>query len=129
MNDSLYNVGSRKAKSVRTVAYQIYEISNLQFLLYRYLEESPNCAYISNIHHWLFICMNNRHIHLFDFLIKIKIGISAPLSLSIFLYPHPSIQKVLIYKKSSEKALNVCCYKNWIGCSGICEWWDPQRFC
>ena len=29
--------------------------------------------------------------------------------------PHPSIQKVLIYNESSENALNVCGYKNWIG--------------
>ena len=38
----------------------------------------------------------------------------AHLSSSIFLYPHPSIQKVLIYTESSENALNVCGYKNWI---------------
>ena len=61
--------------------------------------------------------------YLFSFLIKlhVKIGIFAHLSLSIFLYPHPSIQKVLIYKESSEKALNVYGYKNWIGGWGVCE--------
>ena len=37
--------------------------------------------------------------------------------------PHPSIQKVLIYKEFSENALNVCGYKNWIGGWGVCELW------
>ena len=80
--------------------------------------------YVPTIHRLKLIFMNNRHIHLSNFLIKLKIGIFAHLSLtSIFLYPHPSIQKVLIYKKSSENALNVCGYKNWIKVWGVCELW------
>ena len=64
--------------------------------------------------------MNNGYIHLFNFLIQLKIGIFTHLLMSIFLYPHPSIQKVLIYKESSEKALNVCDYKNWSVCE-LCK--------
>ena len=63
--------------------------------------------------------MNNRHIHVLYFLIKLKINFFADLSASIFLYPHLSIQKILIYKESS--ALNVCGYTNWIGGLGVCE--------
>ena len=45
------------------------------------------------------------------------------ISMSLFIYPHPSIQKVLIYKESSENVLHVCVYKNWIGGCGVCELW------
>ena len=41
--------------------------------------------------------------------------------MSIFLYPHPSIEKVLIYNESSENAKNVWGYRNWIGGWGGCE--------
>ena len=41
----------------------------------------------------------------------------------LLLYLHPSIQKVLIYKESSENALNVCSYENWIGGWGVCDIW------
>ena len=44
-------------------------------------------------------------------------------STSIFLYPHPSIQNLLIYKESSGNALNVCGYKNCIGGWDVCELW------
>ena len=68
--------------------------------------------------------MNYRRIHLFNFLIKLKIGIFAGLLSSIFLMPHPSIQKLLIYKESSENALNACSSKNWIGGWGVGEIWE-----
>ena len=50
-----------------------------------------------------------------------KLPFFAHLPLSIFLYPHPSIQKLLLYKESSYNALNICGYKNWIGGLGICK--------
>ena len=67
--------------------------------------------------------MNSRHVQLSNILIKLKIGIFAHLSLWIFLYPHPLIQKVLIYKESSGNALNIRGYKNWFEGWGICELW------
>ena len=66
------------------------------------------------------ICMNNRHIHLFNFLISLKIGIFAHLSSSKMLLPHPR-SKNFWYKKSSLKALNVCSNKKWIGGWDVCE--------
>ena len=50
----------------------------------------------------------------------LKITFFAHLLLSIFLYPHPSIQKLLLYKESSYNALNVRNNKNWIGGWGVC---------
>ena len=106
-------------------ADQIYEIWNCTvFVTLVFRRKSKLCIiYVPTIHRLKLIFMNNRHIHLSNFLIKLKIGIFAHLSLSIFLYPHPSIQKVLIYKESSENALNVCGYKNWIKVWGVCELW------
>ena len=57
----------------------------------------------------------------FSNLAFLKIAIFAHLSLSIFRYLHPSIQKVLKYKEYSENALKVCGDKNWIGGWGECE--------
>ena len=64
-----------------------------------------------NVQRYKLICMNNRPKHLFNFLIYLKIGIFVHLSLSICLNPHPSIQKVLIYKEFSGNALMDCGYK------------------
>ena len=83
------------AKSVLLVI-KFMKYGIVQFLLYRYLEESLNCPYISNIHRWFLICMNNRHIHLFYFLIKQKLSFLHPNHCQYFYTPHPSIQKVLI---------------------------------
>ena len=33
---------------------------------------SPNRVYTPNIHYQYVICMNNKHIHLFNFLIELK---------------------------------------------------------
>ena len=65
--------------------------------------------------------MNNRHIHLLNFLIYLKIVIFAHLSSSIFLLPQTSIQTFLIYEESSLYASNVRSNENWIGGWGICE--------
>ena len=92
----------------------------VQMLLYEYLEENPNSVYIPNICCLWLIWMNNRHLQLFNFLILLRIAFFAHLLLSIFLYPHPSIQKLMLYKESSYNVLNVCYNKNWIGGWGVC---------
>lgn len=45
----------------------------VQFLSYKNLQESPNCACVLTIHCWLSICINNRYIHLFIFLFSWKL--------------------------------------------------------
>ena len=82
------------------VADQIYEIWTCKiFVIWIFTGESKLCIYTKHL-----LCsfwMNNRHVQLFNFLILLIIAIFAHLSLSIFLYPHLSIHKLLPYKESS----------------------------
>ena len=66
----------------------------VQFKLHEYLDESPNCVYIPNIHHLKLICMNSRHIYLSNFLIKLKIGIFAHLIIVDISIPPPLDPKI-----------------------------------
>ena len=102
------------------VADKIYEIwSRTILVIWVYREKSKLCIYTK--HSSLVINLHEQQVHTFvQFSDLAKNWHFAHLLLSKFLYPHPSIQKLLIYKESSENALNICGYKNWISGWGIC---------
>ena len=62
-------VGPRTAK-LALLLIKFMKFGIVQFLFHDYLEESPNCVYIPNIHHLKLICMKSRHIHLSNFLLS-----------------------------------------------------------
>ena len=71
--------------------------------------------------------MNEQQAYIFvQFSDIVKNCIFAHLSSSIFLLPHPSIQKLLTNEESSEKDLNVCSNKHWIGGWGVYEIWEKS---
>ena len=97
-------IGRTMNGEISLVADQIYEIWNCTiFVIWVFRRKSKLCTGIYTKLSSLIINLHEQQTYTFiQFSDLAKNWHFAHLSLSIFLYPYPSIQKVLIYKESSE---------------------------